>query len=612
MLQPLHSVRHLATLFGTPKVNSELLLCLDIVMSAHGHSHGGQPCHGHSHSHAHSHSHGAAAAQGEEDNPAGGISGAAAAAAGVVATDEEDDGSFDETVKLNVDDDNRVVYEGDIDLSFQSYANAVELGSPEEKTALLTDCAHAMSARAKGIGTSEGATYFIKASDEPRCTLEALAQQIFNFHAAGAVFDPSRSGAEWWTQVIDAEDDIGFHWDKDFALEEYGLNLHPHLASVTYLNESFVGAPTVVFAKRSCEAYGDDFGGGVSKAWVSFPSGGKHMAFDGQLLHGAPSNLRVGPTAGTPSDGGGGGAKKGKGADAETESDKGRENESDEESEDSETESAAMDLIADSVSKGTTVTRRALGSDGQTTRQLRVTFLVNVWLNHIPLMATPLPDEVLQNISCGRTLDTPGIKVNLAAGVSQKDDVKMLGCECKACGLEEIDPEAEEPGLPRYEFNSDEQDCMVFVRIPLLEICQKEFAAGHLAFGIDLGELPDSDDEADVENAETEEEVEAIFEQQKQAYLKHLLAEFVCDDMDEAEYDDFPAEPDFEAGFEDETTESDGSTSDGEDDDAPAMDVESSPVVDIFGEQAWDGATPNGDPAPFANLYVNGARAKRG
>jgi|TARA_B100001142_G_scaffold7578_1_gene7520 hypothetical protein len=53
--------------------------------------------------------------------------------------------------------------------------------------------------------------------------------------AAPPAFDPSRSGAEWWTQVIDARDEIGTHWDKDYGLESANVNVHPQIATVTYL-----------------------------------------------------------------------------------------------------------------------------------------------------------------------------------------------------------------------------------------------------------------------------------------------------------------------------------------------------------------------------------------
>jgi hypothetical protein len=39
-----------------------------------------------------------------------------------------------------------------------------------------------------------------------------------------------------WLKVVDHEDDIGWHWDKDYSLESSGINVHPHVATVTYLS----------------------------------------------------------------------------------------------------------------------------------------------------------------------------------------------------------------------------------------------------------------------------------------------------------------------------------------------------------------------------------------
>jgi hypothetical protein len=59
---------------------------------------------------------------------------------------------------------------------------------------------------------STGSTFFIRANESPRCFLEKLALEIFALHTRDCVFDASNSGAEWWSQVIDPEDEIGFHW----------------------------------------------------------------------------------------------------------------------------------------------------------------------------------------------------------------------------------------------------------------------------------------------------------------------------------------------------------------------------------------------------------------
>lgn len=147
---------------------------------------------------------------------------------------------------------------------------------------LRSDCARAFTARATSKKTgpySSGRTYWLGAMDTPKCGLEEIARTVFELHTQRAVeafaqaklktsdaarccgaskkeenqseelpFDPTNSGAEWWTQVVSVEDEIGMHWDKDYALENSDLNVHPQIATVTYLCSK--GAPTLFVRKR--------------------------------------------------------------------------------------------------------------------------------------------------------------------------------------------------------------------------------------------------------------------------------------------------------------------------------------------------------------------------
>ena len=263
---------------------------------------------------------------------------------------------------------------------------------------ILADCRRVFTARsvkkeADGGAKqqySSGETFWIAAQDEPRCALEHLAQQIFHLHVTDAArrwedecerdpdapppFDPTRSGAEWWTQVIDSTHDaIGLHWDKDYALEHNDLNVHPHVGTVTYFaNEGaptlFVRATTPVrysqpvtgpFGPR-CGVSPDDMAdprGGTTGAYLSWPKRGKHASFDGRWLHGAPSEL------------------------AECR---------DEECEDGEEKGDE----GDEGDEGKAV--EAGNGEG---KGPRVTFLVNVWLNHVPSTAAPCPEDVVKDLS---------------------------------------------------------------------------------------------------------------------------------------------------------------------------------------------------------------------
>ena len=139
---------------------------------------------------------------------------------------------------------------------------------------------------------NSGNTHFIRASDAPRCLLESFALDIFQFHTRNLkkTFDPEKSGSEWWCQVVDSSSTIGFHWDRDYGKEdEEGINVYPNLATVTYL--TLCGGPTLIMNKVGLPKSKDDHSGSCDEIFISSPRIGKHIAFDGKLLHAAPSDF---------------------------------------------------------------------------------------------------------------------------------------------------------------------------------------------------------------------------------------------------------------------------------------------------------------------------------
>ena len=196
------------------------------------------------------------------------------------------------------------------------------------------DCEKAFNCRSFNSSKenySTGATYFIRANESPACNLENLALQIFKHHTKDITYNPAQSGAEWWSQAIDSRDDIGFHWDRDYGLEEEkGEHIYPNFGTVTYLTNQ--GGPTLVLDQEGTADNEELVIGSSQQFSCSMPAVGKSIAFDGNLLHAAPSDLT----------------------------------EDDEESEDEEGE--------DSASEGE-------DSDGVK----RITFLVNIWIDHVPM-----------------------------------------------------------------------------------------------------------------------------------------------------------------------------------------------------------------------------------
>ena len=154
------------------------------------------------------------------------------------------------------------------------------------------------------------------AGEEPertRCSLERLALAVMRHHTpADGCLGPGRQvrGVEWWVQHRSSsgscEPSMGLHFDSDEELKGTdGVHKTPWLATITYLGSR--GAPTVILpicgdseghaellpetietSTASVEARG---------TYVSYPVAGKHLAFDGGLLHGVLSQLSSQATA---------------------------------------------------------------------------------------------------------------------------------------------------------------------------------------------------------------------------------------------------------------------------------------------------------------------------
>ncbi|CAM9299037.1 unnamed protein product [Scytosiphon promiscuus] len=326
---------------------------------------------------------------------------------GEQGSDEE----FSDGETFFLDPEGRVPFAGDVSFDFRSAPMALTaaLSEPEVLARVVRDCQTVFSARAKKLEYSTGETFWMQADAVPRNCLERLALDIFEAHTPDARFDRATSGAEWWTQVIDDSDDIGWHWDKDYGMEANGINVHPCLATVTYLSAN--GGPTIILEKKGPMECEDVRGvsGESAKAWISRPSLGKHICFDGRFLHAAPADLAVPPSpasspplvppsssSATPSPSIAAAPMCRLGDRAkDTEGYRGvktRKRDKDGEPKSMPT-AAAADVATTTASTNVSAPRDSVesGGGGGRTSRTRVTFLVNVWLNHAPKTAAPLP-----------------------------------------------------------------------------------------------------------------------------------------------------------------------------------------------------------------------------
>lgn len=194
------------------------------------------------------------------------------------------------------------------------------------------------------------------------CDLEMFAWTIYQHHKAENTWQETElSGAEWWVQIkqrsngvheqcarTSTEEAIDLHYDKDEELAaNFALGAFPALSTVTYLTESQDMASTIVFSRR----YEEDEEAPISEMLISHPKLQKHLVFEGNLLHGAPSHPFL---------------------------------------------------------------RRKLPPKANKVdecKDLRITFLVNIWITHKPLNVQVLPDEIRESIktSANSAADQPDI-----------------------------------------------------------------------------------------------------------------------------------------------------------------------------------------------------------
>lgn len=204
------------------------------------------------------------------------------------------------------------------------------------------------------------------------CEIEHFAWNIFSRHvenySANNEGDEKERimGAEWWVQVKptcsesaqEAQqatpyvenitrdiEGIDLHYDKDEEMAaKFAIGVFPYVSTVTYLTIHENVPPTIIFPRRYDELDDDENEGSIADMFISHPRLSKHVAFDGRLLHGAPSH----------------------------------------------------DLLRNKLTCAT-INGKNEDSDMQPEQKgpkLRITLLVNIWIGHKPLGVNALPEHI--------------------------------------------------------------------------------------------------------------------------------------------------------------------------------------------------------------------------
>ena len=128
---------------------------------------------------------------------------------------------------------------------------------------------------------------------------------------------------------------------------------------------------------------------------LSYPTPGKHLVFDGRFLHAAPTLLNEGVAT-----------------------------------------AAAAAIAATAEGKDGKEGKEDVAGDGGSAGSVRVTFLVNIWLNHQPVGIAPFPTEYMLPQESILTFPLPAHTVAATpgggGGVAQSDSAGFLAQEARA------------------------------------------------------------------------------------------------------------------------------------------------------------------------------------
>eukprot|EP00435_Cladocopium_sp_Y103_P037690 s863_g10.t1 len=163
-----------------------------------------------------------------------------------------------------------------------------------QKTQLLTRACRSV------FGFSQNPSFWVGAREQARTVLDRFALQVFWFHTSrlsisDAVAKFPNAGAEFWVQrrgpeQAASERGMDWHFDKDEdLLDQEDLAVMPCVGTVTYFSSQ--GAPLVVLSEPRLNGplalTVDD----EVTAYAVQPICGRHVAFDGSLLHGCPAQF---------------------------------------------------------------------------------------------------------------------------------------------------------------------------------------------------------------------------------------------------------------------------------------------------------------------------------
>ena len=213
---------------------------------------------------------------------------------------------------------------------------------------------------------------------------------------------------------------------------------------MTYLTD--LGGPTIILNKSS-GINDKNISGHIDDAAISLPLKGKHLKFDGRLLHSAISDLKD-----------------------QNDDDEDDDNEDDDDDEDDEG------------------------------KQVRITFLVNIWLDHIPLQSSSLTDEQIILLHNDGDTDKTKCSINITdANKSNKSESIVINKENCTRNMSwtflhhDLDTKVNMPMIPFEDIEN------IFTKVDLIKVKYSNDLKANVEIIEDI-EGDDDDDDDDDDN----------------------------------------------------------------------------------------------------------------
>jgi hypothetical protein len=164
----------------------------------------------------------------------------------------------------------------------------------------------------------------------------------------------------------------------------------------------------------------DDLSGGADDMIISRPIFGKHIKFDGRLLHAAPSDLLEKEESDAEDED--------DDSERESSSDDDNDNNDDNDSRSGDSDSTDDINVPNDMDKNEIINAKGSDSDSEESDSdegfpKRITFLVNIWLNHMPIQSKSFPEMRLKDMKSNLLLSPSSSYFQVQSSIDSKNKV---------------------------------------------------------------------------------------------------------------------------------------------------------------------------------------------